>query len=192
MLRPHTTRLATVLVLVLVALVAFARVPSTAELMVADAKPRKPTPTPTQPTPTPDFRLDYNTYGYTDRGYVVRGGLPTCALCRAEWEPRFIDRSSEECFYGSNHFKLTSLNGFEGTVYIGAASIIPNGVTSEMAPSVFLPKGETVLVPFVLKAASDASGFGLVLVQAIGQGGTTPTHSIYHEIYVVDQMPPCQ
>jgi len=126
----------------------------------------------------------------TDRAYVVRVGLPTCSLCAATWEPRFIDTSSQGCFYGSNQFKLTSLNGFEGTVYIGATSIIPNGVTSEIPNTVFIPRGETVLVPFTLKAASDASGFGLVLVQAIGQGGSTPTHSIYHEVIVVDQMPP--
>ena len=142
--------------------------------------------------PTPDFRLDYNTYGYTDLGYVVRGGLPTCPLCRAEWEPRFIDRSSEACFYGSNHFKLTSLNGFEGEVYIGASSIIPNGVTSEIPNKVFIPRGETVLVPFVLKAASDASGSGLVLVQSTATDGSSPHHSIYHEVWVVDQMPSCQ
>ena len=176
---------------ILVTLVAFALAFSLTEPTVAQAK-RKPTPTPAQPTPAPDFLLRYATYGYTDIAYVVRGGLPTCALCADAWEPRFIDTSSEACFYGSNHFTLTSLNGFEGEVYIGASSIAPNGVTSEIPNKVFIPRGETVLVPFILKAASDASGFGLVLVQAIGVGGTTPTHSIYHEVFVVDQMPPCQ
>jgi len=86
---------------------------------------------------------------------------------------------------------LTSLYGFEGIVLIGVSYSAPRGVTSEMVPSVFIPRGQTVLVPFRLRAASDASGFGLVLVQAIGKGGTTPTHSIYHEVWVVDALPAC-
>jgi hypothetical protein len=170
---------------ILVTLVTFMLAFSITEPTVAEAK-RKPTP-----TPTPDFLLRYATYDHTDLAYVVRGGLPTCELCAATWEPRFIDRSGEACFYGSNNFTLTSLNGFEGEVYIGASSIIPKGVTSEMPNKVFIPRDQTVLVPFTLKAASDASGFRLVLVQAIGAGGTTPTHSIYHEVWVVDQLPPC-
>lgn len=176
---------------ILITLVAFALALSMTAPTVAEAK-RRPTPTPASPTPVPDFRLDYATYGYNDLGYVVKGGLPTCDLCADAWEPRFIDRSGQACFYGSNNFTLTSLNGFEGEVYIGASSIIPKGVASEMANKVFIPRDQTVLVPFTLKAASDASGHGLVLVQAIGVGGTTPTHSIYHEVWVVDQLPPCQ
>jgi hypothetical protein len=117
--------------------------------------------------------------------------LPTCELCADAWEPRFIDRSGKACFYGSNQFTLTSLNGFEGEVYIGATGL-PQGVTLEMPNRVFIPKGETVLVPFVLKATSEAPRFDLVLVQAIGVGSTTPTHSIYHEVWFVDQLPPCQ
>ena|GEM_PF-5991792 len=187
MIRPHIARLtALVLTLVTIALTLSLMTPT-----VAEAK-RRQTPTPTQPTPAPDFRLDYATYSYSDPAYIVRGGLPTCSLCADAWEPRFIDNTSQGCFYGSNQFKLTSLNGFEGTVLIGASSIIPKGVTSEITPSVFLPRNGTVFVPFALKAARDASGFGLVLVQAIGEGGSTPTHSIYHEVYVVDQLPPCQ
>jgi hypothetical protein len=132
-----TAVLALVLVGIAVAL-------SMTEATVAEAK-RKPTPTPIQPTPTPDFLLRYATYGYTDRAYVVRGGLPTCSLCADAWEPRFIDTSSEACFYGSNHFTLTSLNGFEGTVYIGASSIAPNGVTSEIPNTLFIPRGRNGL-----------------------------------------------
>jgi hypothetical protein len=161
-------------------------------LLVVEVQAKRPAPTPTATAPKPDFRLDYANYGYTDIGYVVRGGLPSCGNCSDDWEPRFVDRNEQGCFYGSNQFTLTSLNGFEGVVYIGASSIAPKGVTSEMAPSVFVPRDQTVLVPFKLKAAMDASGFGLVLVQAIGKGGTTPTHSIYHEVWVADALPPCQ
>jgi hypothetical protein len=156
------------------------------------ASKKETDPTPVQPTLVRDFRLDYATYVYNDLGYVVRGGLPTYELCADAWEPGFIDRSGEACFDGSDNFTLTSLNGFESEVYIGASSIIPKGVTSEVTNRVFIPRDQIVLVPFTLKAASDASGHGLVLVQAIGVGGTTPTHSIYHEVRVVDQLPPCQ
>jgi len=186
MIRPHIARLATILV----TLVAFALTLSMTAPTVAAAK-RKPTPTPIQPTPPPDFLLRYATYSYPDLGYVVKGGLPTCDLCADAWEPRFIDRSGEACFYGSNQFTLTSLNGFEGEVYIGAHSL-SQGVTSEIPNKVFIPRDATVLVPFVLKATSEASGSDLVLVQAIGVGGTTPTHSIYHEVWYVDQLPPCE
>jgi hypothetical protein len=171
------------------ALFAFMLALSMTETSVVEAK-KRPTPTPTQPTPAPDFLLRYETYGYTDLAYVVKGGLPTCDLCAGAWEPRFIDRSGEACFYGSNNFTLTSLNGFEGEVFIGTDGL-PQGVTSEIPGKVFLPRGETVLVPFVLKATTDVTArFHLVLVQAIGAG--TPTHSIYHEAWFVDQLPPCQ
>lgn len=174
---------------ILVTLVAFTLALSMTEPSVAEAK-RRPTPTPTQPPPAPDFLLRYETYSYTDLAYVVKGGLPTCELCVGAWEPRFIDRSGEACFYGSNNFTLTSLNGFEGEVYIGTAGL-PQGVTSEIPGKVFLPRGETVLVPFILKATTEVTArFHLVLVQAIGAG--TPTHSIYHEVWFVDQLPPCQ
>jgi hypothetical protein len=166
--------------------------PAGADSFVPEVHARKPTPAPTQAPPKPDFRLNYATYGYTDIGYVVRGGLTSCEGCSATWEPRFVDGNDLGCFYGSNQFSLTSVNGFEGIVYIGVSSSAPKGVTSEMVPSVFVPKGQTVLVPFRLRAAIDASGFGLVLVQAIGKGGTTPTHSIYHEVWVVDDLPACE
>lgn len=174
---------------ILVTLVAFTLALSMTEPSVAETK-RRPTPTPTQPPPAPDFLLRYETYSYADLAYVVKGGLPTCELCVGAWEPRFIDRSGEACFYGSNNFTLTSLNGFEGEVYIGTAGL-PQGVTSEIPGKVFLPRGETVLVPFILKATTEVTArFHLVLVQAIGAG--TPTHSIYHEVWFVDQLPPCQ
>jgi hypothetical protein len=166
--------------------------PAGSDSLVSEVQARKPTLAPTQAPPKPDFRLDYATYGYTDIGYVVRGGLASCEGCSDTWEPRFVDRGDPACSYGSNQFSLTSVNGFEGIVYIGVTSSAPKGVTSEMAPSISLPKGQTVLVPFRLTAAADASGFGLVLVQAIGKGGTTPTHSIYHEVWVVDELPACE
>jgi hypothetical protein len=166
--------------------------PAGSDWLVPAAQARKPTPAPTQAPAKPDFRLDYATYGYTDLGYVVRGGQETCEGCSDTWEPRFVDRSTQACFYGSNQFSLTSVNGFEGIVSIGVSSSAPRGVTSKMVSSVFVPKAQTVLVPFSLTAATDGSGFGLVLVQAIGKGGTTPTHSIYHEVWVVDELPACE
>jgi hypothetical protein len=185
MIRQHIRRLT----VILVTLVAVALALSMTETSVVEAK-RRPTPTPTQLPPAPDFLLRYETYSYTDLAYVVKGGLPTCELCFGAWEPRFIDRSGEACFYGSNNFTLTSLNGFEGDVYIGTDAL-PQGVTSEIPNKVFLPKDQTVLVPFILEATTEVtSRFDLVLVQAIGAG--TPTHSIYHEVWFVDQLPPCQ
>ena len=188
MIRLYIARLMVILITLMAVTLALSMTAPT----VAEAQ-RKPTRTPIPPptaTSAPDFLLRYETYSYTDLGYVVKGGLPTCELCVGAWEPRFIDRSGEACFYGSNNFTLTSLNGFEGDVHIGTSGL-PQGVTSEIPNRVFLPKDQTVLVPFILKATTAVtSRFDHVLVQAIGAG--TPTHSIYHEVWFVDQLPPCQ
>jgi hypothetical protein len=62
-----------------------------------------------------DFAFTANYKPPSFVGYVVRGGLPSCAGCTTAVEPRYVG-ASFDCFYDSNTISLVSLNGFGGDV----------------------------------------------------------------------------
>ena len=62
-----------------------------------------------------DFAFTANYKPPTFVGYVVRGGLPSCAGCTTAVVPRYVG-ASFDCFYDSNTISLVSLNGFGGDV----------------------------------------------------------------------------
>ena len=73
-----------------------------------------------------DFAFTANYKPPTFVGYVVRGGLPSCAGCTTAVEPRYVG-ASFDCFYDSNTISLVSSNGFGGDVKIEVLNL-PAGV----------------------------------------------------------------
>ena len=73
-----------------------------------------------------DFAFTANYKPPTFVGYVVRGGLPSCAGCTTAVEPRYVG-TSFDCFYDSNTISLVSLNGFGGDVKLEVLNL-PAGV----------------------------------------------------------------
>src|SRR3712207_4929242 len=98
-----------------------------------------------------DFVLSANYKASTFVGYVVRGGLPSCAGCTTAVEPRYVGRSFS-CFYDSNTISLVSLNDFSGVVRLEILNL-PAGVTSQTATKLTVPRRSAVSTAFKLQAS---------------------------------------
>jgi hypothetical protein len=134
-----------------------------------------------------DFALTANYKSPSFVGYVVRGGLPSCAGCITAVEPRYIGVSFD-CFYDSNTISLVSLNDFGGDVKLEVLNL-PAGVTSQTATKLTVPRRGVVSSPFKLQASGDAAlGDATVTVRATSG---SIVHTLDLPISVADQLPSC-
>jgi hypothetical protein len=134
-----------------------------------------------------DFALTANYKPPSFVGYVVRGGLPSCAGCTTAVEPRYVG-ASFDCFYDSNTISLVSLNGFGGDVKLEVQNL-PAGVTSQTATKLTVPRRGVVGAPFKLQASGDAAlGDATVTVRATGG---SIVHTLDLPILVAGQLPSC-
>ena len=134
-----------------------------------------------------DFALTANYKPPSFVGYVVRGGLPSCAGCTTAVEPRYVG-ASFDCFYDSNTISLVSLNSFGGDVKLEVLNL-PAGVTSQTATKLTVPRRGVVSTPFKLEASGDAAlGDATVTVRATSG---TIVHTLNLPISVADQLPAC-
>jgi hypothetical protein len=156
----------------LIALAVMAIVTSSAAPAAA-ARPR-PTPTPAQ---TGDF-LFVIAYRWPDMsGYLVRGDnkLLYALASYSGW------------FWSDNYLHIISLNGFQGNVSLEALNL-PPGVTSELPPSVFVPKFGSTRFTIHLRAATDAP-LTTATITLRGTSGSI-THTGDARFTVVEQLPP--
>ncbi|HKH37053.1 MAG TPA: hypothetical protein VKA82_07790 [Rubrobacter sp.] len=130
-----------------------------------------------------DFAFTANYKPPSFVGYVVRGGLPSCARCTTAVEPRYVD-ASFDCFYDSNTISLVSLNGFGGDVKLEVLNL-PAGVTSQTATKLTVPRRGVASAPFKLQARGDAT----VTVRATSG---SIVHALDLPISVADQLPSCK
>src|SRR5215210_2231202 len=135
----------------------------------------------------PDFALTANYKPPSFVGYVVRGGLSSCANCTTAVEPRYVGRSFS-CFYDSNSIDLVSLNGFSGDVRLEVLDL-PAGVASQTATKLTVPRRGAVGTPFKLQASGDAA-LGDVNVTVRATSGSI-VHTLDLPISVADQLPSC-
>jgi len=134
-----------------------------------------------------DFALTANYKPPSFVGYVVRGGLSSCAGCTTALEPRYVG-SSFSCFYDSNTISLVSLNDFGGDVRLEVSNL-PAGVTSQTATKLTVPRRGAVGTPFKLQASGDAAlGDATVTVRATSG---SMVHTLDLPISVADQLPAC-
>ena len=134
-----------------------------------------------------DFALTANYKPPSFVGYVVRGGLPSCAGCTTAVEPRYVG-ASFDCFYDSNTISLVSSNGFGGDVKLEVLNL-PAGVTSQTATKLTLPRRGVVSAPFKLQASGDtALGDATLTVRATSG---SMVHTLDLPISVADQLPSC-
>ena len=134
-----------------------------------------------------DFALTANYKPPTFVGYVVRGGLPSCAGCTTAVEPRYVG-ASFDCFYDSNTISLVSLNSFGGDVKLEVLNL-PAGVTSQTATKLTVPRRGVVSAPFKLQASGDtALGDATLTVRATSG---SMVHTLDLPISVADQLPSC-
>jgi hypothetical protein len=134
-----------------------------------------------------DFALSANYTAPTFVGYVVRGGLSSCPECTTAVEPRYVGRSFS-CFYDSNSISLVSLNDFSGVVRLEVLDL-PDGVTSQTATSLNVPRRGAVGTPFKLQASGDAA-LGDATVKVRATSGSI-VHTLNLPISVADQLPSC-
>jgi hypothetical protein len=134
-----------------------------------------------------DFALTANYKPPSFVGYVVRGGLPSCAGCTTAVEPRYVG-ASFDCFYDSNAISLVSLNSFGGDVKLEVLNL-PAGVTSQTATKLTVPRRGVVSAPFKLQASGDtALGDATLTVRATSG---SMVHTLDLPISVADQLPSC-
>jgi hypothetical protein len=134
-----------------------------------------------------DFALTANYKPPSFVGYVIRGGLPSCAGCTTAVEPRYVGKAFS-CFYDSNTISLVSLNDFSGDVRLEVLNL-PAGVTSQTATKLTVPRRGVVSTPFKLEASGDAAlGDATVTVRATSG---TIVHTLNLPISVADQLPAC-
>src|SRR5919112_6193788 len=134
-----------------------------------------------------DFALTANYKSPSFVGYVVRGGLPSCAGCTTAIEPRYVG-TSFSCFYDSNTISLVSLNDFSGDVRLEVLNL-PDGVTSQTATSLSVPRRGAVGTPFKLQASGDAAlGDATATVRATSGA---IVHTLDLPISVADRLPSC-
>ena len=134
-----------------------------------------------------DFALTANYKAPTFVGHVVRGGLPSCPECTTAVEPRYVGRSFS-CFYDSNTISLVSLNDFSGVVRLEVLNL-PDGVTSQTATSLSVPRRGAVGTPFKLQASGDAAlGDATATVRATSG---SIVHTMNLPISVADRLPSC-
>jgi hypothetical protein len=135
-----------------------------------------------------DFALTANYKPPSFVGYVVRGGLPSCAGCTTAVEPRYVG-ASFDCFYDSNTISLVSLNSFGGDVRLEVLNL-PAGVTSQTATKLTVPRRGIVSAPFELQASGDAALGDATLTVRATSGSIV--HTLDLPISVADQLPSCQ
>jgi hypothetical protein len=135
-----------------------------------------------------DFALTANYKPPSFVGYVVRGGLPSCAGCTTAVEPRYVG-ASFDCFYDSNTISLVSLNSFGGDVKLEVLNL-PAGVTSQTATKLTVPRRGIVSAPFELQASGDAALGDATLTVRATSGSIV--HTLDLPISVADQLPSCQ
>jgi hypothetical protein len=135
-----------------------------------------------------DFALTANYKPPSFVGYVVRGGLPSCAGCTTAVEPRYVG-ASFDCFYDSNTISLVSLNSFGGDVRLEVLNL-PAGVTSQTATKLTVPRRGVVSAPFELQASGDAALGDATLTVRATSGSIV--HTLDLPISVADQLPSCQ
>ena len=134
---------------------------------------------------TADFAFSANYKPPFFVGYVVRGGLLSCAACTGSYEPRYRVTGFTLGWDG-NTLGFTSLDDFSGPVTIEITGL-PAGVASETATSVTVPRRGSVGTALHLSAASSAPlSPATITVRATG-GGTV--HTIALPIEVVDALP---
>jgi hypothetical protein len=134
-----------------------------------------------------DFALTANYKPPSFVGYVVRGGLPSCAGCTTAVEPRYVG-ASFDCFYDSNTISLVSLNSFGGDVKLEVLNL-PAGATSQTATKLTVPRRGVVSAPFKLQASGDtALGDATLTVRATSG---SMVHTLDLPISVADQLPSC-
>jgi hypothetical protein len=134
-----------------------------------------------------DFALTANYKPPSFVGYVVRGGLPSCAGCTTAVEPRYVG-ASFDCFYDSNTISLVSLNSFGGDVKLEVLNL-PAGVTSQTATKLTVPRRGVVSAPFKVQASGDtALGDATLTVRATSG---SMVHTLDLPISVADQLPSC-
>jgi hypothetical protein len=134
-----------------------------------------------------DFALTANYKPPSFVGYVIRGGLPSCAGCTTAVEPRYVGKSFT-CFYDSNTISLVSLNDFSGDVRLEVLNL-PAGVTSQTATKLTVPRRGVVSTPFKLEASGDAALGGATVTVRATSG--TIVHTLNLPISVADQLPAC-
>jgi hypothetical protein len=118
---------------------------------------------------------------------VVRGGLSSCAGCITAVEPRYVG-TFFGCFYDSNTISLVSLNDFSGDVRLEVLNL-PDGVTSQTATKLTVPRPVAASAALDLQASGDAPmGDATVTVQATSG---MIVHTLALPISVEEQLPPC-
>ena len=133
---------------------------------------------------TTDFAFSAN-YKPPFVGYVVRGGLSACSTCTSLVDPHYRV-TGFTLGWDSNSLGFTSLNGFSGTVGVQVTGL-PDGVTSETATSVTVPRGGSTGTPLRVRASTSAPlGSFTITVRAFT---ATKTHTITLPIEVVDSLP---
>jgi hypothetical protein len=138
-------------------------------------------------TSVADFALTANYKPPSFVGYVVRGGLSSCAGCTTAVEPRYVG-ASFGCFYDSNTISLVSLNDFGGDVKLEVLNL-PAGVTSQTATKLTVPRRGVVSTPFKLQASGDAALGNATITLRATSGSTVRTLDL--PISVADQLPAC-
>jgi hypothetical protein len=132
-----------------------------------------------------DFALSANYKAPSFFGRLVRGGLPTCALCTTSVEPRY-PVTGFTIGWDSNSIDIASLGGFSGPIALEVGGL-PAGVSSQTAPTVTVPRRGAVSTAFRLSAAAGASpGSFDAIVRATGGNRT---HSVVLPVQVVEQLP---
>ena len=134
---------------------------------------------------TSDFALSANYQASSFFGRLVRGGLLTCALCTTSVEPRY-PVTGFTTGWDSNSIGLASLGGFAGTVTISVTGL-SEGVSSQTATTVTVPRRGSTSTPFRLLAAADAPLVDFTAVVIATGGGKT--HTVALPVSVVDHLP---
>jgi len=134
-----------------------------------------------------DFALTANYKPPSFTGHLVRGGLPSCVGCTTAVEPRYVG-TSFSCFYDSNTISLVSLNDFSGNVTLEVLNL-PDGVASQTATNLSVPRRGAVSIPFRLQA-SDGAVLGDATVTVRAKSGSI-VHTLDLPISVADELPSC-
>jgi hypothetical protein len=134
-----------------------------------------------------DFALTANYKPPSFTGHLVRGGLPSCVGCTTAVEPRYVG-TSFSCFYDSNTISLVSLNDFSGNVTLEVVNL-PDGVASQTATNLSVPRRGAVSIPFRLQA-SDGAALGDATITVRAKSGSI-VHTLDLPISVADELPSC-
>jgi hypothetical protein len=138
-------------------------------------------------TSVADFALTANYKPPSFVGHLVRGGLSSCTGCTTAVEPRYVG-TSFDCFFDANTISVVSLNDFSGNVTIEVLNL-PDGVTSQTATNLSVPRRGAVSIPFKLHASGDAALGDATLTLRAKSGSLVRTLEL--PILVADELPDC-